>query len=105
MFIEMLFKMLLLKGGVLIYAEHCTLYIHVYTFISEKKVFTLSLLRIWRFVHVHCRYFIIILLLFNILTEICITFFTNTHFIAKSIGSPWSNVSFDYFSHFHKYKS
>ncbi len=38
MFIEMLFKMLLLKGGVLIYAEHCTLYIHVYTFISEKSV-------------------------------------------------------------------
>ncbi len=25
-FIEILFKMLLFKGGVLIYAEHCTLY-------------------------------------------------------------------------------
>ncbi len=28
-FIEILFKMLLFKGGVLIYAEHCT-YIYIY---------------------------------------------------------------------------
>ncbi len=30
MFIEILFKMLLFKGGVLIYAEHC-IYIYIYT--------------------------------------------------------------------------
>ncbi len=29
MFIEILFKMLLFKGGVLIYAEHC-IYIYIY---------------------------------------------------------------------------
>ncbi len=32
MFIEILFKMLLFKGGVLIYAEHC-IYIYTYTYI------------------------------------------------------------------------
>ncbi len=32
MFIEILFKMLLFKGGVLIYAEHCIyIYIYIYT--------------------------------------------------------------------------
>ncbi len=32
MFIEILFKMLLFKGGVLIYAEHC-IYIYTHTYI------------------------------------------------------------------------
>ncbi len=32
MFIEILFKMLLFKGGVLIYAEHC-IYIYIYIYI------------------------------------------------------------------------
>ncbi len=27
------------------------------------------------------------------------------HYIGKSIGSPPSNERFDYFSHFHEYKS
>ncbi len=31
MFIEILFKMLLFKGGVLIYAEHC-IYIYIYIY-------------------------------------------------------------------------
>ncbi len=34
MFIEILFKMLLFKGGVLIYAEHCMyIYIYIYLYI------------------------------------------------------------------------
>ncbi len=34
MFIEILFKMLLFKGGVLIYAEHCMcVYIYIYIYI------------------------------------------------------------------------
>ncbi len=32
MFIEILFKMLLFKGGVLIYAEHC-IYMYIYIYI------------------------------------------------------------------------
>ncbi len=31
--------------------------------------------------------------------------FEDIHYIAKSIGSPPSNERFDYFSHFHEYKS
>ncbi len=42
-FIEILFKMLLFKGGVLIYAEHCRCNIHVGSavsyFIALHKVF------------------------------------------------------------------
>ncbi len=34
MFIEILFKMLLFKGGVLIYAEHC-IYIYIYIYIER----------------------------------------------------------------------
>ncbi len=37
MFIEILFKMLLFKGGVLIYAEHC-IYIYIYIYNSEPHV-------------------------------------------------------------------
>ncbi len=33
MFIEILFKILLFKGGVLIYAEHCIQYIYIYIYI------------------------------------------------------------------------
>ncbi len=34
MFIEILFKMLLFKGGVLIYAEHCIyIYIYIYMYV------------------------------------------------------------------------
>ncbi len=35
-FIEILFKMLLFKGGVLIYAEHC-IYIYIHTFIHSRQ--------------------------------------------------------------------
>ncbi len=36
MFIEILFKMLLFKGGVLIYAEHCIcIYIYIYIYIYK----------------------------------------------------------------------
>ncbi len=36
MFIEILFKMLLFKGGVLIYAEHCiySIYVYIYIYIT-----------------------------------------------------------------------
>ncbi len=37
MFIEILFKMLLFKGGVLIYAEHC-----IYVCVSARLLFPLS---------------------------------------------------------------
>ncbi len=37
MFIEILFKMLLFKGGVLIYAEHC-IYIYIYIYINKKII-------------------------------------------------------------------
>ncbi len=37
MFIEILFKMLLFKGGVLIYAEHC-IYIYIYIYIYTHTV-------------------------------------------------------------------
>ncbi len=36
MFIEILFKMLLFKGGVLIYAEHCV-YIYIYIYIYNTN--------------------------------------------------------------------
>ncbi len=39
MFIEILFKMLLFKGGVLIYAEHCIyIYIYIYIYISAMPI-------------------------------------------------------------------
>ncbi len=38
MFIEILFKMLLFKGGVLIYAEH---YIYIYIYYIEKEIYTI----------------------------------------------------------------
>ncbi len=43
MFIEILFKMLLFKGGVLIYAEHC-IYIYIYIYIRGVtiRVFVLN---------------------------------------------------------------
>ncbi len=41
MFIEILFKMLLFKGGVLIYAEHCV-YIYIYI-LYLKNVFIIVL--------------------------------------------------------------
>ncbi len=34
MFIEILFKILLFKGGVLIYAEHC-IYIYIYIYVNK----------------------------------------------------------------------
>ncbi len=38
MFIEILFKMLLFKGGVLIYAEHCIyIYIYIYIYINQYQ--------------------------------------------------------------------
>ncbi len=37
MFIEILFKMLLFKGGVLIYAEHCKYYLFIYRSTSLKE--------------------------------------------------------------------
>ncbi len=38
MFIEILFKMLLFKGGVLIYAEHCVyIYIYIYIYIYNTN--------------------------------------------------------------------
>ncbi len=41
MFIEILFKMLLFKGGVLIYAEHCIyIYIYIYIYIVQYYYFT-----------------------------------------------------------------
>ncbi len=40
MFIEILFKMLLFKGGVLIYAEHCVyIYIYIHNTIYISKHF------------------------------------------------------------------
>ncbi len=43
MFIEILFKMLLFKGGVLIYAEHCIyIYIYIYIYIRDLHPLTLS---------------------------------------------------------------
>ncbi len=40
MFIEILFKMLLFKGGVLIYAEHCIyIYIYIYIIYPESRSF------------------------------------------------------------------
>ncbi len=42
MFIEILFKMLLFKGGVLIYAEHCIyiyIYIYIYTHIHTYCIY------------------------------------------------------------------
>ncbi len=36
MFIEILFKILLFKGGVLIYAEHCIQYIYIYIYIYKS---------------------------------------------------------------------
>ncbi len=44
MFIELLFKILLFKGGVLIYAEHC-IYIYIYIYyidISGVKISALT---------------------------------------------------------------
>ncbi len=41
MFIEILFKILLFKGGVLIYTEQCIyvyIYIYIYIYISAVKV-------------------------------------------------------------------
>ncbi len=39
MFIEILFKIVLLKGGVLIYAEHCMyVYIYIYIYICISKI-------------------------------------------------------------------
>ncbi len=38
MFIEILFKMLLFKGGVLIYAEHC-IYIYIYIYIQYIYIY------------------------------------------------------------------
>ncbi len=38
MFIEILFKMLLFKGGVLIYAEHC-IYIYIYIRGGHRLIF------------------------------------------------------------------
>ncbi len=55
MFIEILFKMLLFKGGVLIYVEHCIyiyIYIYIYTGaghiirISSKMYFTNSIQKV-----------------------------------------------------------
>ncbi len=43
MFIEILFKMLLFKGGVLIYAEHC-IYIYTYIFFPPP-IFLLNVYR------------------------------------------------------------
>ncbi len=46
MFIEILFKMLLFKGGVLIYAEHCMcVYVYIYIFFfGEGEIYKLILL-------------------------------------------------------------
>ncbi len=39
MFIELLFKIVLFKGGVLIYAEHCVyIYIYIYIYIHNIQV-------------------------------------------------------------------
>ncbi len=55
MFIEILFKMLLFKGGVLIYVEHCIIYIYIYIYIysaghiiriSSKMYFTNSIQKV-----------------------------------------------------------
>ncbi len=43
MFIEILFKISLLKGGVLIYAEHCIyIYIYIYIYISGGPLSALT---------------------------------------------------------------
>ncbi len=43
MFIEIFFKMLLFKGGVLIYAEHCIyIYIYIYIYISGGPLSALT---------------------------------------------------------------
>ncbi len=47
MFIEILFKMLLFKGGVLIYAEHCMcvyIYIYIFFIFFEGEIYKLILL-------------------------------------------------------------
>ncbi len=51
MFIEILFKMLLFKGGVLIYAEHCIyiyIYIYIHTYIYIYYVLS-TIFQIWYF--------------------------------------------------------
>ncbi len=44
MFIEILFKMLLFKGGVLIYTEHCILSLEYIALIEKATSFLLELL-------------------------------------------------------------
>ncbi len=79
MFIEILFKMLLFKGGVLIYAEHC-IYTHTHT-------------------HIYNIYS-------NIYIYIYITPLQYIYTILpKVLGHPLLMNRFDYFSHFHEYKS
>ncbi len=45
MFIEILFKMLLFKGGVLIYDEH---YIYIYIYIYMRKIYNYILYMVYR---------------------------------------------------------
>ncbi len=51
MFIEILFKMLLFKGGVLIYAEHC-IYIYIYIYIYVY-IYTYMYVYIHTHTHTH----------------------------------------------------
>ncbi len=51
MFIEILFKILLFKGGVLIYAEHCIyIYIYIYIFIIFIRGVTIQVFVLHRLV-------------------------------------------------------
>ncbi len=79
MFIEILFKMLLFKGGVLIYAEHC---IYTHTHIHIYIIYIV----IYIYIYILHRYNIYTILL-------------------KVLGHPLLMNRFDYFSNFHEHKS
>ncbi len=51
MFIEILFKILLFKGGVLIYADHC-IYIYIYIYIYIDRQTDIYIIYIYIYIYI-----------------------------------------------------
>ncbi len=59
MFIEILFKILLFKGGVLIYAEHCIyiyIYIYIYTYTKLTSNISTAAILIYIYIYIYIVY-------------------------------------------------
>ncbi len=86
MFIEILFQILLFKGGVLIYAEHC---IYIYTlynlFSHSSYTFLLILLFIKTTVYCPAHFILLHMLLFFIVIFNFLLHFFHTYFYVYSL--------------------